>query len=100
MLLSTHQTEDVAALCDRVIVIDAGAIRFDGSVRDLLDTATGQVHVAAAPSVHAVASWKTGTGLIHSVGGTPAVDAQALEPSVEDAYLLLRGRTVDPAVRL
>ncbi len=25
VLLATHQTEDVSALCDRVIVLDAGA---------------------------------------------------------------------------
>lgn len=93
VLLSTHQTEDVAALCDRVIVIDAASVRFDGAVRDLLDTAVGRVHVAPGPSTGAVATWKTGTGLIHSVGGTPSVDAQPLDPSVEDAYLLLRGST-------
>jgi len=32
VLLSTHQTEDVAALCDRVVVLDQGSIRFDGAV--------------------------------------------------------------------
>jgi ABC-2 type transport system ATP-binding protein len=91
VFLSTHQTEDVAALCDRVIVLDAGAIRFDGSVRDLLDTAVNKVHVAPVASASAIATWKTGTGLIHSVGGTPPADAQSLDPSVEDAYLLIRG---------
>jgi ABC-2 type transport system ATP-binding protein len=91
VFLSTHQTEDVAALCDRVIVFDAGAIRFDGSVRDLLDTAVGKVHVAPVASAGAIATWKTGTGLVHSVGGTPPADAQSLDPSVEDAYLLIRG---------
>jgi ABC-2 type transport system ATP-binding protein len=35
VLLSTHQTEDVAALCDRVVVLDRGRVRFDGSVRAL-----------------------------------------------------------------
>ena len=36
MLISTHQTEDVAALCDRVMVLDAGRVRFDGAVVDLV----------------------------------------------------------------
>jgi ABC-2 type transport system ATP-binding protein len=93
VFLSTHQTEDVAALCDRVIVFDAGAIRFDGSVRDLLESAVGKVHVAREASADAIATWKTGIGLIRSVGGMPAADAQALDPSVEDAYLLIRGST-------
>jgi ABC-2 type transport system ATP-binding protein len=30
VLLATHQTEDVAALCDRVIVIAGEGARFDG----------------------------------------------------------------------
>jgi ABC-2 type transport system ATP-binding protein len=91
VFLSTHQTEDVAALCDRVIVLDAGAIRFDGSVRELLATAVGKVHVAHEASAGAFATWKTGTGLIRSVGGTPRAGARSLDPSVEDAYLLIRG---------
>jgi ABC-2 type transport system ATP-binding protein len=93
VFLSTHQTEDVAALCDRVIVFDAGALRFDGSVRDMLRSAVGKVHVAPEASADALATWKTGTGLIRSVGGTPPADAQPLDPSVEDAYLLIRGGT-------
>ena len=49
MLLSTHQTEDVAALCDRVVVLDAGRVRFDGPVLDLVATAAGRVWLADAP---------------------------------------------------
>ena len=30
VVLSTHQTEDVAALCERVIVLDRGRVRYDG----------------------------------------------------------------------
>ena len=90
VLLSTHQTEDVSALCDRVVVIDGGRVRFDGSVPAMLATAAGRVHVGPSPSTGAVASWRTGTGEQRSVGGTPAPDGQAVDPSVEDAYLLIR----------
>ena len=93
VFLSTHQTEDVAALCDRVLVCDAGAILFDGSVQELLASAIGKVHVAAEASAEAIATWRTGTGLIRSVGGLPPADAQPLDPSVEDAYLLIRRST-------
>ena len=31
VLLSTHQTDDVAALCQRVVVLLGGAVRFDGT---------------------------------------------------------------------
>jgi ABC-2 type transport system ATP-binding protein len=90
VLISTHQTEDVSALCDRVLVIDAGAIRFDGTVTELLATAAGRVHLGPAASTGAVQTWKTGTGLVRSVGGQPAPDSCVVDPSVEDAYLLLR----------
>jgi ABC-2 type transport system ATP-binding protein len=95
VLLSTHQTEDVSALCDRVIVLDDGMIRFDGTVAELVALARGRVHVAAEASPSAVTSWRTGTGAIRSVGGTPGPDAAIVEPTVEDAYLLLRGQQTD-----
>jgi len=90
VLISTHQTEDVSALCDRVLVIDAGAIRFDGTVPELLATAAGRVHLGPTATTGAVQTWKTGTGLVRSIGGQAAPDSSAVDPSVEDAYLLLR----------
>lgn len=92
VIISTHQTEDVAALCDRVIVLDDGAVRFDGTVADLLATADGLVHQGAEATVGAIQTWRTGTGLIRSVGGRAAADAERVTPTVEDAYLLLRQR--------
>ncbi len=35
VLLSTHLIEDVAAVADRVILMNAGRVRFDGSVEEL-----------------------------------------------------------------
>jgi ABC-2 type transport system ATP-binding protein len=96
VLISTHQTEDVSALCDRVLVIDAGAIRFDGTVPELLATAAGRVHLGPTPNGGAVQTWKTGTGLVRSVGGQPAPDSSVVDPSVEDAYLLLRSERHTP----
>ncbi len=94
VLISTHQTEDVSALCDRVIVLDGGSVRFDGSVPDLLATADGQVHQDTDPAAGAIHTWRTGTGLVRSVGGRPGPDADTVAPTVEDAYLLLRGAPV------
>jgi ABC-2 type transport system ATP-binding protein len=100
VLLSTHQTEDVAALCERVVVMTAGSIRFDGAVTDLVATAEGQVWLADEPSPDAVVSWRTGTGRHHVVGGPPPPGAVPAEPTLEDAYLLMLGadaRSVAPA---
>jgi ABC-2 type transport system ATP-binding protein len=96
VLISTHQTEDVSALCDRVIVLDGGRVCFDGSVPELVSTATGRVHVGPTPNLGAVTTWKTGTGMVRSVGGQPAIGSAVVEPSVEDAYLLLRAETLTP----
>lgn len=92
VLLSTHQTEDVAALCDRVVILDAGRIRFDGTVTDFVRTARGQVHADTQANEGAIATWRTGDGRIRSIGGVPGPRAAAAEPSVEDAYLLLQDR--------
>ena len=35
VLLTTHDLVDVAAVCDRVVLLDAGRVRFDGSVAGL-----------------------------------------------------------------
>jgi ABC-2 type transport system ATP-binding protein len=91
VLLSTHQTEDVAALCERVVVLAGGTIRFDGVVTDLVGTAVGRVWLADEPGDDALVSWRTGTGRHHVVGGTPPVGADPAEPTLEDAYLLMLG---------
>ncbi len=90
VLLATHQTEDVAALCDRVIVLADGRVCFDGTVVDLVATASGQVAVGPEPSQGALSSWRTGTGEVRSVGGVPHPLSRQVEPAVEDAYLLMR----------
>ncbi|GIG20211.1 ABC transporter ATP-binding protein [Cellulomonas chitinilytica] len=91
VLLSTHQTEDVEALCDRVVVLDRGRVRFDGAVTDLVATATGKVWLADGPDPSARASWRTGTGRHRNVGEGAPAGAEAAEPTLEDAYLLLLG---------
>ncbi len=91
VLLSTHQTEDVAALCERVVVLAGGTVRFDGPVTELVATAAGQVWLADEPGADARVSWRTGTGRHHVVGGTPPPGAVPAEPTLEDAYLLMLG---------
>jgi ABC-2 type transport system ATP-binding protein len=93
VLLATHQTDDVSALCDRVVVLDLGAVCFDGTVADLVATADGQVWVGSEANPGALRSWRTGSGAVRSIGGAPRPDARVVEPAVEDAYLLMRAIT-------
>lgn len=91
VLLATHQTEDVAALCDRVLVLVGGRVAYDGTVDSLVASAQDQVWVADRSSDNAVATWRDPSGRVRSVGGTPPPGAESATPSVEDAYLLLVG---------
>ena len=90
VLISTHQTEDVAALCERVVVLDGGRILFDGAVADLVAQAAGRVWMAAERDPAARYSWRTGSGRVRNVGDPPP-SAEVIEPALEDAYLLLVG---------
>jgi ABC-2 type transport system ATP-binding protein len=91
VVLSTHQTEDVAALCERVVVLDRGRVRYDGAVTDLVDRAAGRVWLADQPDPAATVSWRTGTGRYRNVATQARDGVEHVEPSLEDAYLLLRG---------
>ena len=99
VVLSTHQTEDVAALCERVIVLDRGRVRYDGPVTDLTGQAAGRVWLADEPDPAASVSWRTGTGRYRNVGARARDGAEHAEPSLEDAYLLLRGGSPEPETR-
>jgi ABC-2 type transport system ATP-binding protein len=92
VILSTHQTEDVAALCLRVVVLHGGAVRFDGTTAELTQLAAGRVWSAAEHDPSARLSWRTGSGE-HRLIGDPPTGARLVEPTIEDAYLLLIGKT-------
>ncbi|GAA5214661.1 ABC transporter ATP-binding protein [Streptomyces thinghirensis] len=87
VLLSTHQTEDVAMLCHRVVVMAAGAVRFDGTPAELTARAAGRVWSSTERDAGAKAGWRTGTGSFRNVGDPPA-GAELVDPTLEDGYLL------------
>ena len=90
VVLSTHQTEDVAALCQRVVVMLDGQVLFEGTPRELTDVADGRVWVADERAVGARLSWRTPDGAHRNIGDAPA-GAELLTPTLEDGYLLLVG---------
>lgn len=91
VLLSTHQTDDVAAVCDRVVVLHEGRVRFDGRPAELGDLAAGRVWLGERPDASAQLSWRTGSGA-HRMLGTPPEGATLAPATLEDGYLLLVGR--------
>jgi ABC-2 type transport system ATP-binding protein len=90
VLLSTHQTEDVSALCSRVIVIAAGLVRFDGPPTVLAETARGRVWLDEGRDPRATLAWRTGEGAFRHIGDPPA-GATTVAASIDDAYLLMVG---------
>lgn len=98
VILSTHQTEDVAALCHEVVVLDAGSVLFRGSPAKLAASARGRVWRSDARDPGADLAWVAGDGSTRQIGLPPA-GAELVEPTMEDAYLVLVGaKALEPAV--
>ncbi len=92
VLVSTHQTEDVRALCQRVIVLRDGCDAFDGTPAELSGLACDRVWIADERDSRAQLWWRTAEGRHRHVGDPPP-GAQLVEPTIEDGYLLLAGPT-------
>jgi ABC-type multidrug transport system ATPase subunit len=97
VVLSTHQIEDVAALCQRVVCLDAGRVVFDGTPRALVDRARGHVWEREGRPGRGHTAWRLADGryrVLTPADGAPLgpVDGlEPVEPNLEDAYLLLTG---------
>ncbi|MDX2468550.1 MAG: ABC transporter ATP-binding protein [Acidimicrobiia bacterium] len=90
VLLSSHQTDDIAALCNTVLVMDRGRVAFRGTPRQLTDTAAGHVWISDRRDPTARVAWRTGEGHHRHIGNAPP-SATTIEPTIEDGYLLLIG---------
>ena len=98
VLLSTHQTEDVTAVCQHVVVMHEGQVRFEGGPDELTELARGQVWLAANRTPGSLASWRTGSGSHRNIGTAPPPGAELVAPSLEDGYLLLLGHNAHQEV--
>ncbi|HZN13902.1 MAG TPA: ATP-binding cassette domain-containing protein [Acidimicrobiales bacterium] len=97
VVLSTHQTDDVAALCQRVIVLLEGQVRFAGTPAELAAIAAGRVWLANDRDSRAQLAWVTPDGKVRHIGDPPE-RAKKATPTVEDGYLLLAGAAVHAEV--
>lgn len=97
VLLSTHQTDDVAALCNRVVVLLGGEVRFDGTPADLAALADARVWMDVERDPTAQLAWITGDGMVRHIGQPPP-GAHLVAPTVEDGYLTLTRATAGALV--
>ena len=99
VLLSTHIIEDVQSVCDQIVVIHRGQIRFTGTPEQLITSAAGHVGVfwekdeKQEQGLHITARVNTSQGVrCRAVADKLPPYAQAEEPTLEDAYLYLISR--------
>jgi ABC-type multidrug transport system ATPase subunit len=107
VILSTHILEDIAQTCQRMAVLHAGAILFDGTTLDLLDAARGKVWTLSLPpgvrpagDLIVVSTLHLGASVQYRVVGFPSDTAPAVAtaPSLEDGYVwLMRERRASSA---
>jgi ABC-2 type transport system ATP-binding protein len=93
ILLSTHQADDIAAICPKVIVLLQGRVRFAGTPAELAAAAVGRVWAADERNTRAHLSWRGGDNRWRHIGDHPPAGAELVTPTVEDGYLLLSDAT-------
>ena len=101
VLLSTHVVEDIGSSCREVVVLDRGKVLYRGAPRSLVETAEGRAwqldrpeqEVGSLQREHRVVSTtRLPGGLVRLRGiGEPPEGAAPVQPTLEDAYLLLLG---------
>ena len=89
VLLSTHQVDDIAAICPRVLVLLGGRVRFAGSPAELAATAAGRVWAANERDPRALLSWRGGDNRWRHLGEHLPDGAEVVPPTAEEGYLLL-----------
>src|SRR6202161_3784345 len=89
IVLSTHQADDIAAICPQVVVLLEGRVQFAGTPAGLADTAAGRGGAAEKRDSRAHLSWPGGDARWRHIGEHCPAGAELVTPTVEDGYLLL-----------
>ena len=96
MVFSTHIIDDVESICNRLIVMNAGGILFDGPPEELVRQARGKVVQVEGPagSRWNVPDWAVTSRVVtpegircRIVGDSLPAGGTPVEPTLEDAYL-------------
>jgi ABC-2 type transport system ATP-binding protein len=91
VVMSTHNTAEVAALCQTLLVLFNGRVCFTGTPAELAALATDRVWEDDRQDPQAIRSWLTATGTYRHLG-TPPSGAHVVDPTLDDGYLLLARR--------
>ena len=88
VVVSTHMTDEAAAISSQVVVVAEGRTRYSGTSTGLTSQAEGRVWQSATEPVRAIRSWRLPDGGYRCVGDPPP-GAALVPATMEDAYLLL-----------
>jgi ABC-type multidrug transport system ATPase subunit len=101
VILSTHIVEDIATSCRDMAVLDKGRVRFKGSPNQLIRSAARHTWHAELPAdVEPDPQWRVVSRVqegdrlhLRIVGPRPFEAAQPVQPTLEEAYLVLMARS-------
>lgn len=96
VLLSTHIIEDIQSVCNQLVVIHQGRIRFTGTPTELINKAVGHVGIfrekdqRQEAGLHITSRINTSQGIACRAVAEELPDfVEQVEPTLEDAYLYL-----------
>lgn len=91
IVVATHHADELASVCDRIVVLDHGRSVFIGTPSELAHQAAGRVWESSTPTVGATCR-AVGPDRFHCVGDALPPGAPGAEPTVADGYLTVIGR--------
>jgi ABC-2 type transport system ATP-binding protein len=80
-------------MCERVVVLSAGGVCFEGTPTELAQRGEGRVWHDDRPDDAALRSWRTADGRYRMIGDPPP-GADLATPGIEDGYLLLTSEPI------
>jgi ABC-2 type transport system ATP-binding protein len=89
VLLSSHQLPEVQDLCDRVAIVDAGRVVYEGALADLRRQGGAGYRLRTTDDDRALALLRTQPGVEHAAGGEHDLVFSAHEPAVGELSLAL-----------
>jgi ABC-type multidrug transport system ATPase subunit len=103
VVFSTHIVEDIERTCHRVAILDRGGLIYLGDPEGLRTTAAGSVYTLVVPDEELAEVRRryrlvsrrrvlSGIEVRLLADQAPSPAARLVEPTIEDAYLLLVGR--------
>lgn len=103
VILSTHIVEDIASTCKNLAILEKGKIKYNGTVKSLIEGASGKVWKCVLLDNEQLTELKRKYLVLSNVymsnsievrflcDTKPGIECTSIEPNIEDAYMLVSG---------